>query len=483
MLGILLLHPNRPVLAWYYVLGWMALVIWVGRMCLKSSPILMAPILFGVYFLVGYPLKVVYGQLSSGLFPLLSTGMYFARKSPRLNLEIALAAGASILGVALAVKVALFLKAERERRGVGQVSKAIELSPAVDKQTLVAAVGAFTILLFLLYALMWKYHIGQTGVRAVVLPYRLTGIAVQLRSVFVPMLAAYLLWQALKLGSRSLVWVLMGVIVGEAMVAGFLSMSRGAVIARVIVFAVLAAKTYKELPVKMLGKVLVGGVFLLVLHVFVIAPSITTFRIYSWRGHSVSTAVQAAFAKSLGSRNYQERLDFIFGRVLGVEDLMGVAAYNNKSVSLMYNALSSGRGMRFVNYNMFGLQQFSGRQLGGKTFSGRGMSIIGYLYLSGNMLVVLGGSAAICLVVCLAEMYLDQRALAASAVWVTMCMPGLWEGAFRPLLYGLIIFCCSYWTLKKVIDPWMHGGVNRSSLIRLGQRRLARGQSMVRGRP
>ena len=191
MLGILLLHPNRPVLPWYCVLGWTALLIWVGRMCLKSSPILMAPILFCVYFLIGYPLKIVYAQLSPRLFPVLSTGLYFARKSAWLDLEIFSVAAASILGVALAVRIALFLKAERQRRQITRIENKPHSCGPVDKQTLVLAVGAFIVLLFLLNAFMWHYRIGQTGVRVVVLPFRLSGIAVQLRAVLVPMMAVY----------------------------------------------------------------------------------------------------------------------------------------------------------------------------------------------------------------------------------------------------------------------------------------------------
>ena len=474
MLGILLLHPRRPLLPWYYVLGWTLLAVWVGRMCLRTSPMLMAPILFCMYFLIGYPLKIVYGQLSSWLFPMLSTGMYFARKSVWLDLEIFLAALASMVGVALAVKIVLILEAQRERRQVGQVRNKPGFSGPVDKQTLILAVCAFVIFLFLLCVFMWRYRIGQTGVRAVALPYRLTGIAVQLRSIFVPMMELYLFWQALKLRSRGLLWLMTIVIVAEAMLSGFLSMSRGAVVARVIVFAVFSAKIYKELPTKLLLKVLLGGACLLILHVLIIAPSITIFRMYTWQGHSVSSAMQAAIAKSLRLGNYQERLDFIFARVLGVEDLMGVAAYKNKSLSLMYNTMTSGQGMRFVNYNMFGLEQFSGRQLSGRTFSGRGMSIIGYLYLSGNMLVVLAGSAAICLIVCMAEIYLDRRAVVASAVWVTVCMPGVWEGAFRPLFYGFIVFFSSYWFLTKMFDPWLRSGLRRSVSIKQAQARLAK---------
>ncbi len=63
-------------------------------------------------------------------------------------------------------------------------------------QVLVVAVAAFIVFLFLLYAFMWRYRIGQTGVRVVVLPFRLVGIAVQLRAVLVPMMEVYLLWEA-----------------------------------------------------------------------------------------------------------------------------------------------------------------------------------------------------------------------------------------------------------------------------------------------
>ena len=259
---------------------------------------------------------------------------------------------------------------------------------------------------------------------------------------------------------------MVAVIVFEAVLCGFLSMSRGSVVARVIVFAVLFAKIHKEFSAKILIKVIIGGTLLLFLHIFIVVPLITTFRLYSWRGHSIESSMQAAVTKSLQAGNYDSRLNFIFGRMLGVEDLMGVAAYQNKSFSLMHKALTTGRGMRFVNHNMFGLRQFSGRQFGGTTFSGRGMSIIGYLYLSGSMLVVMLGSAVICLFVCLAEMYLDRIAIPASAVWVTISIPDIWEGAFRPVFYALIVFVFCSWFLVKALDPWLHGKSRRLLFIR-----------------
>ena len=473
MLGILLLHPARPVMPWYCVLAWTAVCIWIGRMCIRTSPMLVAPILFAFYFFVGYPLKVVYGQFSPQLFSLLSTGLYFARKSPRLDVEIMFAALAGLVGIALAVRIALFIRAERTRVKPDQPVRQAPSSRLPDKQTLTLAICALAIFIPLLYVFMWRYHIGQTGVRAVVLPLRLSGIAVQFRTVFIPMMEAYLFWQVLKLRSRGLIWAVTVVIVTEALLCGFLSMGRGAVVARIIVFAVLSAKIYKELPTRMLVKAIIGGTFLLLLHVFIIIPSITTFRVYSWRGHSVESAMQAAFAESLRTGNYQTRLNFIFGRMLGIEDLMGVAAYQNKKLSLMYDALATGRGMRFVNYRVFGLQQFSGLQLGGTTFSGRGMSIIGYLYLSGSMLLVMFGSAVICLFICLAEMYLDRTALAASAVWATVSIPSIWEGAFRPFFYALVIFICSSWFLVKALDPWLHRKTKRSLLFRRTRTRMA----------
>ncbi|NIA06546.1 MAG: hypothetical protein GWP14_02735 [Actinobacteria bacterium] len=467
MLGILLLYPRRPVLPWYCVLAWTAACLWIGRMCIRTSPMLMAPVLFLAYFFVGYPLKIVYGQLSPRMFSMLSTGLYFARKSPKLDMEIMFTALASLVGVALAVKIALFIRAERlRRRQEGSLADRSRSSRLPNKQALTLAICVLTVFVPLLYVFMWRYHIGQTGVRAVVLPYRLSGIAVQIRAVFIPMMQAYLLWQVLKLRSRGLIWFMAAVIVTEAMLCGFLSMSRGAVVARVIVFAVLSAKIYKEFPSKMLVKAIIGGTLLLLLHIFVVVPSITIFRVYSWRGHSIESSMQAALTESIQAGNYETRLNFIFGRMLGVEDLMGVAAYQDKSFSLMYNALTTGRGMRFVNYKMFCLRQFSGRQLGGGTFIGRGMSIIGHLYLSGSLLLVMFGSAVICLLVCLVEMYLDRIAIPASAVWVTISIPGIWEGVFRIVFYALIVFICCSWFLVRVLEPWLQGRTSRSLLLR-----------------
>jgi len=434
---------------------------------------LIAPILFVLCFFVGYPLKIVYGQLSPRLFSMLSTGLYFARKSPRLDTEIMLAALAGLAGVALAVKIALFIRAERLRKGLDRPARRSASGKLPDRQLLTLLIWVLPVFIALLYAFMWRYHIGQTGVRAVVLPYRLSGIAVQIRSVFIPMAEVYLFWQVLKLRSRGLIWAMIIIIVLEATLCGFLSMSRAAVVARVIVFAVLSAKIYKELPAATLVKTIVGGTLMLLLHVFIIVPSITTFRVYSWGGHSVGSSVQAALSESLRPSNYQHRLNFVFGRMLGVEDLMGVAAYQDKNFSLMYKALTTGHGLRFVNYNMFGLRQFSGRQIGGKTFQGRGMSVFGYLYLSGSSLIVMLGSLIVCLLVCLAEMYLDRTAVFAAAVWVTVCVPSIWEGVFRSLFYALIVFAVSAWFFIRVLDPWLHRTARRSLLFRRTRTRMA----------
>ena len=71
------------------------------------------------------------------------------------------------------------------------------------------------------------------------------------------MAEVYLFWQVLKLRSRGLIWAMIIIIVLEATLCGFLSMSRAAVVARVIVFAVLSAKIYKELPAATLVKTIV----------------------------------------------------------------------------------------------------------------------------------------------------------------------------------------------------------------------------------
>lgn len=468
LMGILMSHPNKPVFPWFYVLMWLGLACWVIRLCLSAWPSLLSPILFCMFFLVGYPLKIIYGQLSPRLFPLLSTGMYFPRKSPWLDFQIALAGAACIAGIGVGVRIALWFRAEHRSR---QNKSTPTVSGTADKQALATLTGLFAIAIVLLYAFMWKYRIGQTGVRAVVLPFRLAGTAVHVKAVLVPMLEIYLLWQAIRIRARGLALVLVCIAGIETVASGFFSMSRATTLIRIIIFAIFFAKTYKQLPVKTVRTVLIGGLCLGIFHVFVIAPAITVFRVYCWSGGAAGSAIQAAFKDAFKSRDYLHKTDFVFHRVLGIEDLMGVAAYSQKNLPLMYDAFVTGKGLRFVNYRMFCLKQFAGRQIGGTTFIGRGMSIIGYLYLSGSFLLIFACSAAMCLGLCLVEIHLHRVSLPACAVLVTICVLAWWEGLLKPLFYSLIVFACSYILLTKMLEPWLckrNGGS-----IRLRRSRVA----------
>ncbi len=460
---IFVISADRLYFPAVYVLIWLALSIWTIRLAVKRSSFLAYPLIMGMFFIVGFPLKIMYLATvpeNENFLPRRS-GMYFENASFTVDLRIAVTAALFILGTGLGAVLAR--NWARKKNSLNSLScPTTSRRPLMEDRVKFLVLGWF-LASMLLAGFMYHYDIGKTGISAKINTFRLAGLCVYLRSVSFPILWLYL-WSTLPRLQKSSrrICLILAICSGiEIISLSFLQMSRKVGVELALLAIMLFIKMWDELSRTFRRFVMIAAPIVITLLIFVIIPATTHIRQID-QSRRLGVKELTSRALNYSRTDSSSSLRFIFDRVLGVEDLMAVCAYEDRSFNRLYRAVFKGQAGVVLYHNIFNLSQFMGyRGSSGRTLIGKGVCPAAMLALSGSASFVFLISLIVSFFVCLVEINYDRIGLPAFAVIFAIIARPFLAGYMKVVYYPLAAFIVTQWVFRKWLIPWLEGGKNK----------------------
>ena len=480
ILFVLFLIPaDRLIFPAWYVAIWWILAVWTVFKAIDASPPLCYPLLITLFFIVGFPLKVIYSALYfddvfvASLFYLHRTGYYFQFASPELDFRIAVTAALFIFGTGIGAHLARVWMRKRFAR-VSHLNLASQ-KPLRRNRVLLLMWTWFAGVL-LLSIIMYYFDIGKTGISPKLSTFRFAGWCVYLKLVSFPLLWLYLWSTFPRLRGNRFPFIVLGSLsLFEILIGGFLRSSRSVGIGIILLASVLVLKIWNDIEKSLRRRLIVAIPILTVLLVFFIVPKITDFR-YLDRAQRLDIAeLTSSFFERDSSQTSGAPLDFVFTRVLGIESLMAVCTFEGCNFNRLYQVLFKG-GMEWLYYNVFNSTVLL-EPKDGRVRVGKGLGPVATLAVSGSLLFVFAMASLASFFVCSIEIYYDRHGLPAFSALFAMVGTNLLQGDIQKVYYPLAAFFVTQWAFRRFLIPWLE--IRKYRVVDLPQKRMQAGRRSI----